>query len=193
MIKIVCIFIVMVLVSCSNPHYKNPHVVIDSGYGNIEIELFPDKAPKTVAAFLSYIDDGIYRKSSFYRVLKADDMPTDFNTGIIQAGIYQSASGKIGKIKPIVHESTLQTGLSHTDGMVSFASTGAGTATTEFFICIGDQSALDAGRRGTSDGQGFAVFGKVFKGMDVVRKIQNLNSHGDRFDDKVEIAGIERL
>jgi peptidyl-prolyl cis-trans isomerase A (cyclophilin A) len=191
--KLAAIFILVIVFSCNHPHYKNPHVIIHTGYGDIEVELYPAKAPKTVAAFLAYIDSGIYKNSSFYRVLKAEEMPTDFNTGIIQGGIYQSKSDKIGKIKPIPHESTLQTGLSHTNGIISFASVGAGTATTEFFICIGDQSALDAGRRGTSDGQGFAAFGKVFKGMDIVRKIQNLNSHGDRFDEKIEITNIERL
>jgi peptidyl-prolyl cis-trans isomerase A (cyclophilin A) len=191
--KLATIFIFTILFSCNHPHYKNPHIIINTGYGNIEVELYPDKAPKTVAAFLSNIDSGVYKNSSFYRVLKAEEMPTDFNTGIIQGGIYQSKSDKIGKIKPIPHESTAQTGLSHTSGVISFASLGAGTATTEFFICIGDQSTLDAGRRGTADGEGFAAFGKVFKGMDIVRKIQNSSSHGDRFDAKIEITNIERL
>ncbi len=191
--KLVTIFILMMFISCGHPHYKDPHVLIETGYGDIEIELYPDKAPKTVAAFLSYVDAGVYKNASFYRVLKAEEMPTDINTGILQGGIYQSKSDKIGKVKPIIHESTAQTGLSHTNGIISFASLGAGTATTEFFICIGDQSTLDAGRRGTSDGQGFAAFGKVFKGMDVVRKIQNLPNHGDKLDEKIDITSIKRL
>ncbi len=73
------------------------------------------------------------------------------------------------------------------------ASTGPGTATTEFFICIGDQSPLDAGRRGTADGQGYAAFGKVFKGMDVVRKIQEQESRGDMFKEAIEIISIKKL
>lgn len=181
------------LVSCNNPHYDNPHVLITTRLGDIELELFPNKAPKTTAAFLSYIDEGLYKNTSFYRVLKTDDMPTDFNTGIIQGGIYQSNSDKIGKVKSIPHEPTNKTGLSHLSGVVSFASLGAGTATTEFFICIGDQLTLDAGASGTKDGQGYAAFGKVFKGMSIVRKIQNQKSHGDKFDEKVDILNIERL
>jgi peptidyl-prolyl cis-trans isomerase A (cyclophilin A) len=191
--KLIIAFILLFFVSCNHPHNKNPHVLINTRLGDIELELFPDKAPKTVAAFLSYVDSGFYKNSSFYRVLKADDMPTDFNTGIIQGGIYQSDNHKIGKVQPIPHESTKQTGLSHISGTVSFASMGAGTATTEFFICIGDQLTLDAGASGTSDGQGYAAFGKVFKGMSIVRKIQNQNSHGDRLDEKVDILSIERL
>lgn len=191
--SILYICVVCLLISCGGPHYKNPHVLITTRLGDIELELFPDKAPKTVAAFLSYVDQGLYNNTSFYRVLKTDEMPTDFNTGIIQGGIYQSNSNMIGKIKPIVHESTQQTGLSHLSGTVSFASLGAGTATTEFFICIGDQLTLDAGESGTTDKQGYAAFGKVFKGMGIVRKIQNQSSHGDKFDEKIDILKIERL
>lgn len=180
-------------ISCNTNHYEYPHVMIETRLGDIEIELYPKKAPETVKAFLSYIETGLYTNSSFYRVLKAEEMPTDFNTGVIQGGIYQSKSDKIGKIKPIPHESTKQTGLSHTDGTISFANAGAGTATTEFFICIGDQLTLDAGASGTADRQGYAAFGKVFKGMKVVRKIQNQNSHGDRFDENIDILRIRKL
>jgi peptidyl-prolyl cis-trans isomerase A (cyclophilin A) len=137
--------------------------------------------------------NGYKPKSSLYFSIKADQLPNDFNTGIIQGGIYRSHSDMIGKVKPIPHESTKQTGLSHVDGTVSFASMGAGTATTEFFICIGDQSPLDFGRSGSSDGQGFAAFGTVVKGMKVVRKIQSQNSYGEMFAQKVAILSIERL
>jgi peptidyl-prolyl cis-trans isomerase A (cyclophilin A) len=191
--KLLLFLATALVLSCSHPHYKNPHVLINTRLGDIEIELFPDKAPKTVAAFLSYIDAEYYKNISFYRVLKSEEMPTDFNTGIIQGGVYQSENKPSVPVVPIVHESTKQTGLSHTNGIISFASQGAGTATTEFFICIGDQSTLDAGRSGTSDGQGFSAFGKVFKGMNIVKKIQNQNSHGDRFDEKIDILEIEKL
>ena len=167
--------------------------MITTGVGDIEVELFPDKAPKTVAAFLSYVKEGLYNNTSFYRVVKADEMPTDFNTGIIQGGIYGSDAEKTALKKPVEHESTKISGLSHTDGIISLASIGAGTATTEFFICIGDQSFLDEGRGGTKDDLGFAAFGKVFKGMDIVRKIQNKSSVGDRFEKKINILRIEKL
>ena len=181
-----------ILLSCHQVEYKNPHVLISTTFGELEIELFPGKAPKTVAAFLSYIDSGYYNNSSFYRVLKFDDQPPELNTGIIQGGIWQTNPGKKIQLKGIPHESTRLSGLTHTDGTVSLARTDTGTATSEFFICIGDQSPLDAGRRGTADSLGMAAFGKVVKGMPVARKIQSQASHGDQFDEKI-IIHIKRL
>lgn len=102
-------------------------------------------------------------------------------------------SGKKIAIPGIAHETTRQTGLTHESGTISLARLAPGTGNTEFFICIGDQSPLDAGRRGTEDGQGYAAFGKVFEGMTIVRKIQAQKSHGDKFDVKIEIRKIIRL
>ena len=187
------IFCAMLFMACHQTEYKNPHIVINTQLGNIEVELFPHQAPKTVAAFLSYIDSGFYNKASFYRVLKTEELPTANNTGIIQGGIWQTNPGKKITIRGIEHETTKQSGLTHQSGSISLARTTPGTGNTEFFICIGDQSPLDFGRRGTEDGQGFAAFGKVFKGMDIVRKIQAQKSHGDKFDAKIEINKIIRL
>jgi peptidyl-prolyl cis-trans isomerase A (cyclophilin A) len=180
-------------ISCDQPAYKDPHIIINTQLGDIEVELFPDQAPKTVTAFLSYIDSGFYTNTSFYRVLKTDAFPTDNNTGIIQGGMWQTNPEKKITIPGIEHETTKQTGLTHQSGTISLARTTPGSANTEFFICIGDQSPLDFARRGTEDGQGFAAFGKVFKGMDIVRKIQAQKSHGDKFDEKIEIRKITRL
>jgi peptidyl-prolyl cis-trans isomerase A (cyclophilin A) len=193
MYKFILFVASVIFISCSHPEYKYPHVMIDTRFGDIEVELYPDKAPKTVAAFLSGIEEGLYTNGSFYRVLKAEEFPTDFNTGIIQGGIWQAATKLHAPVPGIVHESTRQTGLSHTDGTISMARKDTGTATTEFFICIGDQSSLDFGKGGNSDGQGFAAFGKVFKGMDIVRKIQSQKSHGENFDEKIGIREIKRL
>ncbi len=184
---------ILFLLSCSSPNYKNPHVLIDTNMGDIELELFPDKAPETVAAFLSNIDAGIYNNSFFYRVLKSEELPTDYNTGVIQGGTWQQNEKTGSRIPGIPHEPTNQTGLSHTDGVISMARKDTGTANTEFFICIGDQSPLDFGRRGSTDSMGYAAFGKVFEGMDIVRKIQNQKSHADQFDKKIEIRKIKRL
>ncbi len=187
------LLIVLLLMSCSRPDYKNPHIVIKTQFGNIEVELFPDQAPKTVAAFLSYIDSGFYNSSSFYRVLKTDEFPSPVNTGIIQGGIWQTNPAKKMTIPGIDHESTKQTGLTHQSGIISLAHLTPGTANTEFFICIGDQSPLDFGRRGTVDRQGFSAFGQVFAGMDIVRKIQAQKSLGDKFAEKIEIYKIVKL
>ena len=193
MLKFLIFFVCVVFSSCNHPTYKNPHIIIDTQLGDIEVELFSDKAPKTVAAFLSYIDSGFYNNTSFYRVLKTEELPTASNTGIIQGGMWQTNPAKKITIPGIAHETTKQTGLTHESGIISLARIEPGTANTEFFICIGDQSPLDAGRRGTEDGQGYAAFGKVFKGMSIVRKIQGQKNHGDRFDEKIEIRKITRL
>ncbi|MEO6252855.1 MAG: peptidylprolyl isomerase [Ferruginibacter sp.] len=188
------LFIFVVLcVSCNQKTYKNPHILINTQLGDIEVELFPDQAPKTVAAFLSFIDAGFYDKTAFYRVLKSEELPTVSNTGIIQGGMWQDKPQKKAGIPGIEHESTKQTGLTHQSGIISLARTTPGSANTEFFICIGDQSPLDFGRRGTEDGQGYAAFGAVFEGMDIVRKIQAQKSHGDKFDQKIVINKITRL
>ena len=192
--KNICFFLfALIIISCTQTNYKNPHILINTQLGDIELELFPDQAPKTVAAFLSYIDSGFYNKTSFYRVLKTDAFPTDNNTGIIQGGMWQTNPAKKITIPGIEHETTKQTGLTHQSGTISLARTTPGSANTEFFICIGDQSPLDFARRGTEDGQGFAAFGKVFKGMDIVRKIQAQKSRGDKFEEKIGIRKITRL
>ncbi|MEJ7610464.1 MAG: peptidylprolyl isomerase [Ferruginibacter sp.] len=181
-----CLFI---LYSCNNKKYEEPHIIIETAFGDIEAELYPAKAPKTTAAFHSFIQAGYYKNSSFYRVLKADEMPNDFNTGIIQGGTWPVKQ----PVKGIEHESTRETGLSHTNGIISLARTDIGTATTEFFICIGDQSSLDAGRPGRADSLGFAAFGKVTKGMDIVRKIQAQQSEGDHFTNPIRIDKVRML
>lgn len=192
MIKILILFTSLLTIACNQTVYKNPHILIQTQLGDIEVELFPDQAPKTVAAFLSYIDSGFYNKTSFYRVLKTEELATTNNTGIIQGGMWQTNPDKKITIPGIEHETTKQTGLTHQSGTISLARTTPGSANTEFFICIGDQSPLDFGRRGTEDGQGFAAFGKVFEGMNIVRKIQAQKSQGDKFIEKIEIHKITR-
>jgi peptidyl-prolyl cis-trans isomerase A (cyclophilin A) len=190
--KFIAIAIICFLIGCK-PKYANPHVLIHSNYGDIEVELFPKQAPKTVAAFLLYVDSGFYDNSSFYRVLLTEGLTADDNVGLIQGGIWQTNPTKLINIPGIMLESTKQTGLSHTDGTISLARTGIGTANTEFFICIGDQTQFDYGNKILGDGQGFAAFGRVVKGMSVVRKIQEQPSSGENFTDKILIASIEKL
>ena len=173
--------------SCNVKENSNPEILIETRLGEIRVELYPEKAPKTVAAFQQLVQKGVYNGSFFYRVLKSEQLPSDFNTGIIQGGVYGSKE----EFPFIPHETTRQTGLSHTSGTISMARTKPGTASSEFFICIGDQSPLDAGRRGTEDSLGMAAFGKVVKGMDVVKKIHNKPSEGDAFIEKTEIQKIK--
>ena len=181
------------LISCGHKKYKNPHVQIKTAYGEIEVELFPEQAPKTVAAFLMYVNAGYYKNSSFYRVLTNENVPAEYNSGLIQGGLYTTHVEHLEKIQGIIHEPTKQTHLSHTSGTISLARTTPGTASTEFFICIGDQQQFDSNESASVDGLGFAVFGKVVEGMDIVRRIQNNPSSGDSFNKEIKIANIERL
>lgn len=140
-------------------------VNVKSGMGLIVLELYPDKAPITVANFLHYVDTRRYDGSTFYRASHAPTVP---EIGLVQGGL-QNDPAKI--YKPIAHESTLKTGLKHKDGTVSLARRAQGSATSDFFICVGDSSYLDADPTQPGDNAGFAAFGQVVEGMDVVKAI----------------------
>jgi peptidyl-prolyl cis-trans isomerase A (cyclophilin A) len=142
-----------------------PRVVLQTGAGPITIELAADKAPITSANFLRYVDAKRYDHGVFYRAMNLAPSPP---TGLIQGGV-KNDPGKA--FAPIAHESTKLTGLSHKDGAVSMARYAPGTATSEFFVCLGDIVSLDADPSQPGDNQGFAVFGHVVDGMDTVRKI----------------------
>jgi peptidyl-prolyl cis-trans isomerase A (cyclophilin A) len=142
-----------------------PRVVLNTGDGPIVLELATDKAPITGANFLRYVDNHRLDGARFYRAMKIAPDPLN---GLIQGGL----GGLPAHLyPPIAHESTTQTGLRHTDGAISLAREAPGTATVEFFICVGDIPALDADPSAPGDNLGFAAFGKVVDGMDVVRKI----------------------
>jgi peptidyl-prolyl cis-trans isomerase A (cyclophilin A) len=142
-----------------------PRVVLMTAAGAITIELAADKAPITCANFLRYVDAKRYDGAVFYRALKLVPQPP---VGLIQGGVKNDPA----KAFPaIAHESTKVTGLSHKDGTVSMARYDPGTATTEFFICIGDIVSLDADPSQPGDNQGFAAFGRVVDGMDTARAI----------------------
>jgi peptidyl-prolyl cis-trans isomerase A (cyclophilin A) len=186
------LLITVFIFSCSHK-YKNPRVEIQTELGDIEVELYPDQAPKTVAAFLSHIDSGYYKRCSFYRVLNTDNQSSDApKAELIQGGIYKTPSAKFHPAF-IPHETTQQTHIFHKDGTISMARNEPGTATSEFFICIGDQPGFDYGGENNADGQGYAAFGKVIKGMDVVQKIYNSREDNTSFDPPVMIMNIVRL
>lgn len=178
--------------ACANPKYKNPHVEIKTKYGDIEVELFPDQAPKTVAAFLKYVDSGYYKNSSFYRALNDDNQPMgNAETALLQGGIWKTKPNVT--LTGIPHETTQQTKLSHTNGTISLARQEPGTANSEFFICVGDQKGFDYGGPNSTDGQGYAAFGHVLKGMDIIKKIYNQPTDGEQLKQQVDILDIVRL
>ncbi|MGZ3298851.1 MAG: peptidylprolyl isomerase [Asticcacaulis sp.] len=138
---------------------EHPKVALTTSKGTIVIELDAKHAPVTTANYLKYIDNHKYDGATFWRAADAGA------SGFIQA----SPVGPT--FPPIKHESTKQTGLSHTDGAISMSRFAVGTATGDFVLCSGDNSFMDAGTEGSDDHQGYAVFGHVVKGMDVVRAI----------------------
>jgi peptidyl-prolyl cis-trans isomerase A (cyclophilin A) len=182
------------IAACTSSKYKNPHVEITTKFGDMEIELYPEQAPKTVAAFLSYIDSGYFDKATFYRVLRDDEQPIDApKAELIQGGIWRTNYKLAGTIPGIQHETTKQTGILHKDGTISLARQAPGTANTEFFICIGDQPGFDYGGANNADGQGYAAFGKVVKGMPVVKNIYNAPETDGKFDPLIYIYTIKKL
>ena len=188
------IILISLAAACSGPKNKNPHIEIRTQAGDIEIELYPAQAPKTVAAFLSYIDSGFYKKSSFYRVLNDENQPSGSpRSELIQGGIWRTNHRLAVSLPGIAHETTQQTHILHKDGVISLARTKPGTASTEFFICIGDQPGFDYGGENNPDGQGYAAFGKVIKGMDVVMDIYAMPDEDQSFDPPVKISDIVRL
>jgi peptidyl-prolyl cis-trans isomerase A (cyclophilin A) len=183
----------LLLISCgSKTRTSNtPHVVIKTGYGEIELELYANQAPKTVQAFLSYIDSGYYKNSQFYRVLTIENQPSNApKTELIQGGIWKTNYARASTLPGIPHESTQQTGIEHKDGTISLARGAPGTAGSEFFICLGRQKGLDAGGENIADRQGFAAFGRVVKGMSVLRKIYKQRESEQYFRPPIPIYNI---
>jgi peptidyl-prolyl cis-trans isomerase A (cyclophilin A) len=158
------------------------------------VELYPEQAPRTVAAFLSYIDSGYYEQSSFYRVLRDEDQPSYApKSQIIQGGIWKTNPSLLSKIPGIPHESTAESKLSHTDGTISLARVAPGTAHTEFFICVGDQPGYDFGGENNPDGQGYAAFGRVVEGMYVVRRMYAAPQVDGQFTPQIYMKRMRRL
>jgi len=178
----------VVLHGCSQ---KSTRCLIKTSLGDITIELYPGKASITVGNFLKYVDAHLYDSSSFFRAVRLDNQPNNpVKIEVIQGGNVDS----LKQFPPIQMETTEKTGLHHLDGTVSMARSDPNSATCNFFICINDQPSLDFGGKRNPDGQGFAAFGKVIKGMDVVKKIQNLHpEQAQYFQPPVTIISIRRI
>ena len=184
--------LLIVVSACKNSNTTNPVIEIKTSAGNILVELYADKAPETCAAFLSYIDENLYENSSFYRVLNRENQSSDaFKSELIQGGIWEKNSVKAQTLK-IPHEPTNRTNILHTRGTISLARQDTGTAGSEFFILLKDDPSFDYGGEANADKQGYAAFGKVIKGMDIVYKIYDRPTSGQRFEKSVPIYKIKR-
>ena len=185
-----CLFIFIALlalpVSCDR---RAPRVVIRTDMGDMAVEIYTDRAPVTAGNFLDHVERGSYANSMFYRVVRMDNQPrSQVKIQVIQGGLFHDEL--LDTIAPIRHEPTSETGILHTDGVISMARMEPGSASTEFFICIGDQPSLDFGGLRNPDGQGFAAFGKVVRGMEVARAIQALPDEGQYLKKPLLIRGI---
>jgi len=171
---------------------RNPQVLIKTELGDITVEIFEKKVSVTASNFLKYVDEGRFKGACFYRIVRMDNQPSNkIKIEVIQGGLRFTHREKI--LPPIEHETTQKTSILHLDGTISMARSKPGSAASEFFICIGDQPELDFGGKRNPDGQGFAAFGKVVAGMDVVKKIHQLPADGQMLISRVAIHDIARL
>ncbi len=182
---IFCSVVVINTVNCQN----NTNCIIKTSLGDISIELFDEKAPVTVTNFLHYVDQHLYDSSSFFRVCT----PENEKTREIKIEVIQGGNVPEGKEFPSIPiETTNQTGIKHKNGVISMARAEPNTATSSFFICIGEQPELDFGGKRNPDGFGFAAFGKVTNGMEIVLKIQKGKNIDQYLSDPVLIYTIEK-
>jgi peptidyl-prolyl cis-trans isomerase A (cyclophilin A) len=167
---------------------------IETALGSFVIEVDPLVAPITVANYLAYVDARHLDAGSVYRVVTlANQLPeTRYKIEVVQWGM-NLPDDKPAPFPPIPHETTRQTGLRHRDGTVSMARDAPGTAAAEFFICLGDQPELDYGGRRNPDGQGFAAFGQVVEGMDVVRALHAVGTTEQMLAKPVAVRTVRRI
>ena len=167
-------------------------MLIQTELGAIEVALDAAKAPITVKNFLRYVDGKFYDGGRFHRTVRPNNQPENkVKIEVIQAGTNPRKTKD--EWQPIALERTKHTKLAHTDGTISMAREGPDTATSDFFICIGNQPELDFGGKRNPDGQGFAAFGRVVKGMDIVRKIQAAPASEQTLTPPIKILKAARM
>jgi peptidyl-prolyl cis-trans isomerase A (cyclophilin A) len=190
-IAVACLAVVFLCGAVSGRN-QAVRIIIETELGDIEAEIDVVRAPATAANFLKYVDGGFYADGRFHRTVKPDTQPNNaVKIKVIQASINRARSRE--GFPPIPLERTSVTGLSHKDGTLSMARSGPDTATSDFSICIGDQPSLDFGGARNPDGQGFAAFGRVIKGVDVVRKIQAAPASEQKLTMPIRIISIRRV
>lgn len=167
---------------------------VETALGNFVIAVDPQVAPVTVANYLAYVDARHLDGGAVYRIVTlANQTPeTKHKIEVVQWGM-NTPDDKPAPFAPIVHETTRQTGLRHRDGTVSMARNGPGTATAEFFICVGDQPELDFGGGRNPDGQGFAAFGQVVEGMEVVRALHARGQAKQFLPEPIRVTRVRRV
>ena len=170
---------------------KRVTVIIQTELGSIEAEIDTLRAPITAKNFLRYVDARHYDGGRFHRTVRMDNQPANkVKIEVVQAGV--DPNKETAGFASIKLERTSQTGLHHESGTLSMARDGPDTATSDFFICIGPQPSLDYEGKRNPDGQGFAAFGQVVKGMAIVRKVQASNAEEQKLLPPIKILKIRR-
>jgi len=170
---------------------SNVTVLVVTDLGEITVAIDAEHAPHTAANFLRYVDTGAYDGGQFHRTVTMQNQPdNDVRIEVIQAS--KNRGQPDDNLDPIQLERTSVTGLRHTDGAISMARGGPDTATSSFFFCIGDQPSLDFGGDRNPDGQGFAAFGHVVSGAEVIREIQMQPADGQRLEPPIRIVSVSR-
>lgn len=163
------------------------HVRLTTDLGDIDLEIDLARAPATAANFLRYVDAGRYDGGRFHRTVRPDtETRPDVPIEVVQAGVAPQREAE--DFPPVPLERTRDTGLRHLAGTLSMARGAPDSATSDFFICLTDLPALDFGGARNPDGQGFAAFGRVTGGLDVVRKIQAAPASGQSLTPPVAIV-----
>jgi peptidyl-prolyl cis-trans isomerase A (cyclophilin A) len=176
----------MLLVLPASAQQANPHVLLHTQLGDIEVELDTPQAPLTTANFLRYVNGGFYDGGVFHRTVTPQNQPDKLiKIEVVQAAI--NPDRVKDSFPQITLERTSITGLHHKNGTLSMARDLPDSATSDFSICLGDQPELDFGGKRNPDGQGFAAFGHVIRGMDVARKIQASPAQGQKLTPPVKI------
>ena len=176
----------------NEPAPEKPRVLIQTAIGDIEVELDRKAAPFTVTNFLHYVHEGLYSDGGFHRTVTLANQSTNtVKIQVVQASANAAKSNEF--LASIRLERTRDTVLKHLDGTISMARAEPDSGQHHFFICIGDQPELDFSGKRNPDGQGFAAFGMVTKGMDVVRRIQSSPADGQTLTPMIRIQRAVRL
>lgn len=177
---------------CDQNPKKRPIVQFKTDFGEFKAELYTDLAPISANNFMRYVRENRFQDAVFYRTVTMDNQPNDkVKIQVLQGGLYDDNNQY--NLPPIPHETTQMTGTKHLDGTLSMARYTPGTADNDFSICIGDQPELDFNGKRNPDGQGFAAFGRVIQGMDVVRTMHQQNEKGQTLDPFIQIIEIKEI
>ena len=180
----------MICFTLSIQAQKHIKCLINTSLGEIEIEIYKDQAPLTVENFLQYVDSKAYENSSFFRTCTPEnEADREIKIQVIQGGNIPEEKQQ----PPIKIETTNKSGILHKHGTLSMARSEPNSATSSFFICINDQPELDFGGKRNPDGQGFAAFGQVTKGIDLVLNIQSQKNENQYFIEPIKIYSITRV